>query len=459
MKLSEMLAALKKQRDEAISKMTSLHTKAADEGRTFDDAEQAAFEDLEERIEKLEKQIASTEAMERLTARSAVTVTQEPTPQQQGQSQGMMIPQQTHTGQQRFQVVRQLPKGTAFTRYAMALAASRGNLIQAEQIAKTHFGDTTPEVVTVLKAAVAAGTTQDATWAKPLVEYQNMASEFIELLRPETIIGEIDGFRRVPFNIKMPRQTSGASAGWVGEGAPKPVSKLGFDNITMPWAKIAVIIAITEELARFSDPSAEALVRTDMIAAIAEFMNQQFIDPTVTALQGIRPASITNGAPNSASSGTDFDAAMTDIGKALTAMATAQIPGPYVWVMNPRTKIALSLMRTSQDVFAFPSIAANNTLMGYPIVDSQQVGITGTAPGTTFIVLMAPGQIFLADDGQVTLDVSREASVQMDSAPTAGASALVSLWQNNLIGLRAERFCYWMPRRAAAVYVITGVAY
>jgi hypothetical protein len=47
----------------------------------------------------------------------------------------------------------------------------------------------------------------------------------------------------------------------------------------------------------------------------------------------------------------------------------------------------------------------------------------------------------------VTLDVSREASVQMDSAPATPPTPLVSFWQQNLVGLRAERFINW--KRAA----------
>ena len=113
---------------------------------------------------------------------------------------------------------RNLPKGTAFTRYAMALARSRGNVMAAAEIAKQAWGSTTPKW-NVLRAAVAAGTTTDATWAAPLAPYQNMQSEFIELLRPMTVLGQINGLRAIPFHVNMPRQTSGASAGWVGQGA------------------------------------------------------------------------------------------------------------------------------------------------------------------------------------------------------------------------------------------------
>lgn len=84
----------------------------------------------------------------------------------------------------------------------------------------------TPEVEAVQRAAVAAGRTTDPAWAAPLVDYQNVAGKFIELLRPATIIGRIQGFRRVPFNVTMPAQTTPSSAQWVCEGKPKPVRAL-----------------------------------------------------------------------------------------------------------------------------------------------------------------------------------------------------------------------------------------
>ena len=53
------------------------------------------------------------------------------------------------------------------------------------------------------------------TWAAPLVN-QNIANEFLELLRPATILGKIPGLRNVPFNTKVPAQTAGGTYGWVG---------------------------------------------------------------------------------------------------------------------------------------------------------------------------------------------------------------------------------------------------
>ncbi|ASL59731.1 Phage capsid and scaffold [Escherichia coli] len=108
----------------------------------------------------------------------------------------------------------------------------------------------------VLKSAVGAGTTTDPQWAGSLSEYQEYAQDFIDYLRPQTIIGRfgqggIPALRQVPFNIRVHAQVSGGAAGWVGEGKAKPLTKFDFESITFSHAKVSAIAVLTEELIRF----------------------------------------------------------------------------------------------------------------------------------------------------------------------------------------------------------------
>jgi len=78
------------------------------------------------------------------------------------------------------------------------------------------------------------------------------------------------------------------------------------------------------------------------------------------------------------------------------------------------------------------------------------------------IIFIKPDEIFLADDGSVSIDISREASVQMDGAPDNPAVATtitISAFQHNLALIRAERYCNWLKRRAQAVQYISGAKY
>jgi HK97 family phage major capsid protein len=452
-KLSERLAQLQRDRESAVKAMEGVMQKALDEGRAMDDTEQAAFDEKRELIASVDKQLDSVSVMMKTLDAQAVTT---PAGTAIELAPGARIT--TH---------RTLPKGTAFTRYAMALAAGKGNTMASAEIAKNLWSKTTPEVESVIRAAVAAGTTTDTTWAQPLAQYNDMASEFIELVRPETFMGRMSGFRNVPFMVRMPRQTSGASAGWVGQGAPKPVSKPGFDSVTIPHTKLAVICAITEELARFSSPSAEATVRQDLVETIATFMDVQLVSPTVAAVNDVSPASITNGAQAYISTGNSVAQVTNDLNLAMTYMATNNInQRNRYWLLHPRTANYLMTLRTTQDIYAFRDEMSRGVLLGVPFLMSTNMplfdqGSPTASPASleTYIILVEASEIFLADDGQVMLDVSREASLQMDSAPSAGAQSLVSLWQNNLVGIRAERYVYWARRRPASVVYIRQVAY
>jgi len=344
-----------------------------------------------------------------------------------------------------------LPPGTAFTRVAMAILATKGSRFEAIEYAKRWERDT-PEVGLYLKAAVAAGNTTDPAWAGPLAVVQNITDEFIALLRPATILGKIPGLRQVPFNASVPVQTAGGSYGWVGQGKAKPVTSLGFGSAKLDMSKAAGIIVLTEELVKVSNPAAESIVRADMIAGIAAFLDQQFIDPAVAAVANVHPASITNGVTPIASGQNP----LADLLALLQAFAAANVPmAGATLILSEGNALAMGFLRDASGARLFPGVTVNGgTAEGINVVTSNQAG--------TNVILVHPPGILYADDGGVAIDMSREASVQMDSAPASPADAttvLVSLWQNNLVGLRAERFINWLRAVPAAVALVSGAAY
>ena len=380
--MRDQINALLRQRKEQLDALEALSNKAAgsdeDEARLFTADEQKEFDKIKAGIADIDQTLSRLEEAERQLAAGARPAPHplDPTPSVEPKP---------------FKAF----KGQAFTRYVMALACSKGNLVQAVEIAKRWHNET-PEVVEVLRAAVAAGTTTDPAWAAPLVNYQVMASEFIELLRAETILGRLTGYRSVPFNIKIPRQTAGATANWVGEGLSKPVSRLVFDQVTLPWAKIAVICVITHELARFSNPSAEQLVRDDLIATIAEFMDKQFIDPAVVEVAALKPASITNAAAVHAGCRQTVTGVTNALAAAMLAMTSPPNNIPLrrpVWLMPPGIAMTLAVLRTATDIFAFPTMQQSPpTLMGIPVVVSGNM--------VNEIVLLEQSEMMVADDGQ-----------------------------------------------------------
>jgi HK97 family phage major capsid protein len=308
-----------------------------------------------------------------------------------------------------------------------------------------------------MKAAVASGTTTDPAWAGALVEYTNFTGDFINFLRPQTIIGRfgqggIPALRSVPFNVRIKQQTSGGDGYWVGEGQSKPLTKFDFDSIELRWAKVANIAVLTDELVRMSSPSAELLVRDSLAAALIQRLDVDFVNPAKDAVANVSPASITNGVTAVAASGTDYDAFKVDVKEMMGKFITANIPlSDGVFIMQSTQALAFSLMQNALGQAEFPGITMNGgTLMGLPVIVSQHVP-------SGVIVLAAASEIYLADDGQVMIDASREATLEMSDTPTGTATR--SLWAHNEIGLRAERYINWQRRRSASVQLITGAAY
>lgn len=444
MNIQKQLDALNAKRKALIESLTSLTQTCEDESRTFTKEEQETFDKYTTEVKTVDGQIDRLKTMLVLSKDTAEPPAALPNPADPASAALPSL------------AMRARPKGQVFTRYVMALAQAKGDLMQAAAIAR-RWKDSTPEVEVILKSAVDVGTTADTEWASELVPYVVAVNEFIDLLRPETIIGRMTGFRAVPFNIRIQRETVGASAGWVGEGKPKPVSKLEFDSIVVPHSKIAVIVALTEELVRFSTPSAESTTQQELVRAVAQFSDTQFIDPTVTVSAGVRPASITNGAGHIGSAGTSLDQVTEDMTTAMGAMVTLNIPmRSRYWILNPRSSLYLMTLRTTAGTWAFREEMSQGKLLGIPFLTSNSVPIVS---GDTMLILLEASEILMADDGQVTIDVSREASLQMDSAPQDGAQSLISLWQNNLVGVRAERYIHWLRRRLGAAYYITGVGY
>ncbi|MBY9062309.1 phage major capsid protein [Sphingomonas yunnanensis] len=460
-KYAEQIAAFETKRAALVAANVAIMEKAANEGTTLDAAQTEEFDGNQADIASIDEHLKRLRIAEKAAGTAAAPVAGSDAAAAGAARSGTRVEVKGTN----------VPKGTSFTRYAMALARSKGNLMQAAEIAKS-WADSTPEVETILRAAVSAGTTTDTAWAKPLVEYQNMSSEFAELLRPATIIGRIAGLRRVPFEIKIPRQVGGSSVGWVGEGKPKPVSALAFDQISLGRAKTAGIVVITDELARASSPSAETLVRDDLVAQTAQFLDTQFVDPAKAASSGVSPASITNGVTPVVASGTDSDAVRRDakalMGKFLAA--NMSLAGA-VWIMTEQQALGFALMTNPLGQSEFPGLAINGasggTFMGLPVVLSENIpanagsGSPVTGAGGR-IILAKASEILLADDGETMLDVSSEASLQMESAPTSPPDAttvMLSLWQNNMIGIRAERYINWGKRRAGAVQFIDSANY
>ena len=149
-----------------------------------------------------------------------------------------------------------------------------------------------------------------------------------------------------------------------------------------------------------------------------------------------------------------------DFAKVAGAFIAANIdPRQVVAIMNPVQLLYLASLRGVNDYAYFPTLTAEGgTIYGMRVVTTTQIPITGTAPArVASIIFIHQPSVLLASDPSIRVDVSREAAVEMSSDPEVDAGSLISLWQNNMVGLLLEQFITWARARDAGVQVLTGV--
>lgn len=426
---------------------------SASESRTFNEAEKEEQRTLRAEIKDIDEHLVTLRDYEESLKARATTVTVTPT--------ATVSPEQAAAAMRRgepIQVSRNEPKGIGMARMAIAMVRSHKEHRSPVEIAQQLWKDS-PEVAQYVRTAVEAGDTTTSGWASQLLPAaQSMANEFIEMLRAKTLIGRIP-LREVPFNVSVPLQSGAGTYGWVGEGAPKPVTKPTYGSATLRFEKAAGIIVITQELARFSSPSAELLVRNEMLNGLARHFDSYFVS-NAAAVTNVAPAGILNGISSTTVTGTTAAKFRVDMNTIIQKMiVNNQNPADLVILMSSGMAMGLSSMITTLGTQEFPSInATGGNYLGIPIVDSQAVGNN--------IILLNPNDILHAADPSIRIDVSTEATVEMDTAPTAGESSPItdvatikSLWQNNLVGIRAEQFNTWVRSRTSAVEYLINTLY
>jgi hypothetical protein len=340
-----------------------------------------------------------------------------------------------------------------FISLARALALSGGSVGKATSIAndarlspavKAILADThkVHDLPANIKAAVSAGTTADATWAEPLAQYQNLANSFLESLRTfggfDRMLGAM---RRVPLRTRIGASTAVITAGVVPQGHVKNVSKLSLTGNELDEIKVACILIVTQELAKFGSGPAGDLFSVELSNAISVATDEEFI------------RILTAGAVSTASSGSTAEHIRHDLRVLLSNVTTTARSRLFLLTSSTIAK-TLSILHTNSGAPAFPGLGFNGGQVG-----GIEVIATDGAPSG--VMLLVDAQQVAAGSETIQLSSAEHASVQMDSAPDSPASAatnLVSLWQMDMVGLRAERFFGAEKLNANAASLITGVS-
>ncbi len=452
MDLKTSLSAAEKRRDDLANVHRSALDALLEKGTTEDDADKAESSKRLEDIEKLDEHID-------FLKRSEATLSKAKPIRSNGD--GVEI----GGGNFQFQKLNKEP-GIAFAQYLRCMYKSNGSDFVARQIAKEMYRDD-PRIAMMFKADVpAAAVTQD-NWGQDFVNTDGGPfQEFLEYIRPLTIVGQLTGATRVEFLKPVGTQTGGGEGYWVGEGIAKPLTSFAAAITRLPPTKVANIVAVTEEWLKYASANNDRRIRDSMAAALQQRLDEDFVDPTVTLQAGVRPASITNGAATQAATGTgDHADVITDFKYMMNAISVNGVRRNPVLIIDSGTALALSLMINTFGQKVFPNVSMNGGTFegGVQVIVSDSV--VHASAGGTAILVNAP-EILIADEGGFDIAMSRDASLlmtdtnpqtDMSSVPVNGSAAMVSMFQTNSVAFRAERAIGWLRARTTAVAYVTAV--
>lgn len=228
------------------------------------------------------------------------------------------------------------------------------------------------------------------------------STDVIELLRPSAVVRSLDPtIMPMPMgSVKVPKITAGAAANYVGENANITATQEQTGQLTLAFKKLTALVPISNDLVRYSSPSADGIVRDDMVRALATREDKAFLRDNGTS-------GTPKGIKNWVNALNKFNANATvslanvtvDLGKAIQRLMAADVPlivqqfpagGPNQvqpitsrpgWIFSPRTYMYLTTVQNGQGFYAFRPEMMTGTLWGFPFRITSQVLETMSAGG------------------------------------------------------------------------------
>lgn len=440
---AQILATIKSKK----GKMQGIMKKAADDGRSTDDGEEDEIAVLEAEIARLNANLTRVEGFiddAKNALNDATPAAGEDPDEAAASAEGAADPAAVAKG------VTVKPnhakKGIGFAQLTKAKALAvlqqkNGNYVSPLDIAKSQGMDSR-----VIQALEKAAAVLDTSNSSALIVENQLANEFIEMLRAETVVDKLSSqMRAAPFNATIPGMATGGIAAWVGEGEVKPATNPTFNTVEIKHHKLAGIVVRTDDLLKLSSPGTDQMLRDDMIEACAALIDNTFIDTGAQTTK--RPAGVLNGATKIDHTGTAVNNYRADLAALRAAFISnsLSLKGAYYVMSETRASDMSELTDALGNPYyrGMDAPFGEKTLKGLPVIESETAA--------DVIALIKPSELYLADDGAVEIAFSDQATINMG---TDAEQVLVNLWQQNMTAIRAERHITWAKRRVtAAAYI------
>jgi hypothetical protein len=310
-----------------------------------------------------------------------------------------------------------------------------------------------------VRAAVLGATTTLAGWAAELVETANMS--FMSTLNPMAVfprlaaLGTSLAFGPNAGAIRIPSRaaTPSIAGSFVAEGGAIPVRRLGLTSITLYPHKVGVISYFSREIARYSTPQIESLLREEIQNDTAKAIDALLIDNV--AVSTTRPAGLTNGVtPITASTANGYLAILADIQALAAPFDTANAGVKLVLLMNKREARFLTMAPGPDGTFGWAS----------QFMSEFSVLVSTSIPAGTLVMLDAADFVSVAGGAEfeaselptLHADDTTPLNIGTAGSPATVAAPTISMWQTGNIALRMIMDVTWAMRRSGMVQTMTG---
>ncbi len=340
-------------------------------------------------------------------------------------------------------------QGELAMRMIAAVAVGKKMGVAPENIAERYnMGD---RVVRALQSSVGSS----GGYLIPI----ELSAEIIDLLRPRTVVRKATPNSRqisIPRgNMTMGRLNTGATIGYVGEGASSAYTQEVIGDINFTARKAKAIVPVSNDLIRFAQGSADALVRDDLIRQLAVLEDAAFLrgGGTVWSPKGIRNL-VASQNVIAATPSFNLSTAISDMTSLVNLLESAYVPmsNPH-WFFSQRTKNFFYDARDSVGGFLFREEMDRGRFRGYPFSWTQQiVDNLGSGGNASEVYLVDMDEFMIADVPGLMIDTSQEATY---SDGTNLHSAFDQ--DETIIRIIAEHDCN--VRHTASIAILTGVTW
>jgi HK97 family phage major capsid protein len=341
-------------------------------------------------------------------------------------------------------------KGLLLGALIRAIALGSETFADINETAGKMYGERHP-VAEAIRKALTSGVGAGGGYIVP----PDQSVELIELLRPKVAVRAAE-----PIVLPMPRgtmtlpaQTSPATAYYSGEHAPITASQPAFGQKVATFKKLTAMVPVANDLMRFADPAADAIVRNDLVKVIGLREDIAFLMSDGTQGSPIGMTSFANlfarqngGTPavwlstgpstagvggNFVTSATSFtlSSAVAELAGLISNLAVANVPEDRrAFFMNPRSFWYLATVTNSLGVQFFPRLASTKKIWDIPVFTSTNIPIdlidsTGAYTDCSFVILAEMTEALLFDSMALEIEVSPDATYVDSSGNTQSAFA------------------------------------